>query len=99
MSQQPSGTTPTTTDPELEILLVEDNLMDLQGRVVTEQNNLYAAQKLRDKSDPGSAAEEAAEAEIDQICSNIDTYNEEIERLEAERRKLQLQISDRLRGR
>ncbi len=95
MSQQPLH----SADPELEILLVEEDIVELQGKVVAAHNDLAAAQKLREESEPGSTSALVAETEIDQICSNIDAYNEEIERLEAERRKLQLQISERLRGR
>lgn len=96
MSQQ---STPPTANPELEILLIEERIIDLQGKVVTAQNNLHAAQDMRERSDPGSANESIAEVEIEDIHSYIDSLNAEIERLETERRKLQIQISDRLRGR
>lgn len=95
MSQQPVK----PADPQLEILLVEESLIELQGKVVAAQNNLYSAQKMRDESEPGSTSESVAETEIEEICSQIDIYNAEIERLETEHRGLLIQIQSQFRNR
>lgn len=88
MSQQPVK----PVDPQLEILVVEEAIITLQGKVVAAQNNLFSAQKMRDESEPGSASESIAETEIEEICSQIDVHNAEIDRLEKEHRALLIQI-------
>ncbi len=92
MSQQP---TPTAADPELEILLVEEEIIELQGKVVRARNNLAEAQKLREASEPGSASALVAETEIEEICTSIDVNQAKIAKLEVEHRQLQMQIYDR----
>ncbi len=95
MTQQPSPATSATSDPELKILLVEEDIIELQGKVVMARNDLAAAQKLREESEPGSASALVAETEIDEICSSIDVHEAKIKTLETERRRLQMQIHHR----
>lgn len=91
MSQQPLH----SADPELEILLVEEDIVELQGKVVAARNDLAAAQKLREESEPGSTSALVAETEIEEICSSIDVFEAKIKTLETDHRRLQMQIHHR----
>ncbi len=82
-------------DPELEILLVEEEIIELQGKILQMQNQLSAAQTLRDTSPSGSVSVVIAEMNIKLALLAIEIYEATLAKLESIYQQLKSQLNRR----
>lgn len=82
-------------DPELEILLVEEEIIELQGKILQMQNQLSAAQTLRDAGPTGSVPVVIAEMDIKLALLAIEIYEATLTKLESIYQQLKSQLNRR----
>lgn len=80
-------------DPELERLLIEEDIINIERKLASANNSLASAKKMREESPRGSASESITETEIEEICSSIDVLNAQLQAKNKAHNELSIRLS------
>lgn len=86
-------TLPTPADPELERLLVEEDIIDIERQIAAAHNNLTVAQAVIQQNPYGSTDRVAAETEVEVLCLYIEGLEVQLQTTQTTHNQLSIECA------